>query len=68
MRDDMLMMKNGQMLILQDNKMIALNEDMILTDGTRIAVDGRVIMNDGTYQTLLEGQAILVENRGGISQ
>jgi hypothetical protein len=62
MGDDLLMMKNGEMLILRDSQMIALHEDMILADGTRIAVDGRVIMTDGTYQMLIEGQAILVDN------
>jgi hypothetical protein len=63
MGDDMLMMKNGQMLILSDREMIPLRQDMILADGTRIALDGRVIMVDGTYQRLVEGQAILVDNR-----
>ena len=63
MSDELLMMKNGQMLILRDTKMVALSEDLILLDGTRIAVDGRVIMTDGTYQNLVEGQTILVENR-----
>ena len=43
--------------------MIALSEDIILVDGTRIALDGRVTMTDGTYQELVEGQAILVEDR-----
>jgi hypothetical protein len=62
MGDDLLMMKNGEMLILRDSQMIALLEDMILPDGTRISVDGRVIMTDGTYQALVEGQAILVDN------
>jgi len=61
--DAMLMMKNGQMLILRDREMIALSEDIILVDGTRIALDGRVTMTDGTYQELVEGQAILVEDR-----
>ena len=61
--DAMLMMKNGQMLILRDREMIALSEDIILVDGTRIALDGRVTMADGTYQELVEGQAILVEDR-----
>ena len=61
--DELLMMKNGQMLILRENEMVALSEDMILVDGTRIAMDGRVIMTDGTYQSLVEGQAILVENQ-----
>ncbi len=66
MGDDMLMMKNGRMLILRDSQMIALNEDMILADGTRIALDGRVIMVDGTYQMLVEGQ---VRNKGrGVRQ
>lgn len=63
MGDDLLMWKNGKMLILKDHEMIALQEEMLLTDGTRIALDGRVIMNDGTYQALVEGQAILVECR-----
>jgi hypothetical protein len=61
--DAMLMMKNGQMLILRDREMIALSEDIILVDGTRIALDGRVTMADGTYQELVEGQSILVEDR-----
>ena len=63
MSDELLMLKDGQMLILRDTKMVALSEDLILLDGTRIAVDGRVIMTDGTYQSLVEGQAILVENQ-----
>ena len=65
--DDMLMLKNGQMLVLRDNEIIVLSEDMILADGTCIAADGRVIMTDGTYQRLVEGQSILVENRTSIS-
>jgi hypothetical protein len=63
MSDELLMLKNGQMLSLRDTKMGALREDLSLLDGTRIAVDGRVIMSDGTYQSLVEGQTILVENR-----
>ena len=61
--DGMLMLKNGRMLILRDHEMIALSEDIILADGTRIARDGRVTMADGTYQELVEGQAIMIDNR-----
>ncbi len=60
--DYMLMLKNGQMLILREKQKVALGEDMILLDGTRIAVDGRVILTDGTFETLVEGQAILIDN------
>jgi hypothetical protein len=61
MGDDLLMWKNGQMLILRDHAMVALQEEMSLLDGTRIALDGRVILADGTFQALAEGQSILVE-------
>ena len=61
MGDDLLMWKNGQMLILRDHEMVALQEEISLLDGTRIALDGRVILADGTFQVLVEGQNILVE-------
>jgi uncharacterized protein DUF6799 len=61
--DGMLMMRNGQMLVLRDHEMISLSEDIILADGTRIALDGRVTMSDGTYQELVEGQAIMIDDR-----
>jgi hypothetical protein len=63
MEDDMFMMKDGQLLVLRNGEMIALLEDMILSDGTRITMDGRVVMIDGTFELLVEGQAILVDNR-----
>ena len=56
-----MMMRNGQMLILRESELVALREEMLLSDGTRIALDGRVIMVDGTFQSLVEGQAILIE-------
>lgn len=67
MGDDLLMMKDGQMLILRDGQMIGLLEDLLLPDGTRITMDGRVVMFDGTYELLVEGQTILVENRMPVS-
>ena len=62
MGDDLLMLKDGQMLILRDHQMVRLQEEMLLVDGTRIALDGRVIMADGSFAALAEGQSILVEN------
>jgi hypothetical protein len=73
MGDDLLMLRNGQMLILRENQLVALQEEICLIDGTRtpalragasVALDGRVITADGTYQSLVEGQAILVDSRG----
>ena len=67
MGDDLLMWKNGQMLILRDHEMIALQEEMSLLDGTRIALDGRVILADGTFQALVEGQSILLDGAETLS-
>jgi hypothetical protein len=62
--DDLLMLRDGKMLILQGQEMIDLQKELLLVDGTRIVPDGRVILVDGTYQALKEGQAILVDSRG----
>ena len=67
MGDDLLMWKNGQMLILRDHEMVALQEEISLLDGTRIALDGRVILADGTFQVLVEGQSLLVEGAETVS-
>ena len=67
MGDDLLMLRNGHMLILQEHEMVALQEEMLLAHGTRIALDGQVIMSDGSFQALAEGQSILVQNRLGNS-
>jgi hypothetical protein len=73
MGDDLLILRNGKMLILRNHEMIDLQEEMRLIDGTRtpalacgasVALDGRVITADGTSQALVEGQAILVDSRG----
>ncbi len=61
--DGMLMMKNGQMIILINGELITLIEDMILADGTRIALDGTVTTEDGSYEVIGEGQAVMVDNR-----
>ncbi|HZM22937.1 MAG TPA: DUF6799 domain-containing protein [Anaerolineales bacterium] len=61
--DGMLMMKNGQMIILINGELITLIEDMILADGTRIALDGTVTTADGSYEVIGEGQAVMVDNR-----
>jgi hypothetical protein len=64
MGDDLLILRNGKMLILRNHEMIDLQEELRLIDGTRVALDGRVITADGTSQALVEGQAILVDSRG----
>lgn len=62
--DHLLMWRHGQMLILKDHEMIALQQEMLLIDGTRIGLDGRVILSDGTFHILGEGQSLLVDSRG----
>jgi hypothetical protein len=64
MGDDLLMLRNGKMLILKDHELVAMQEEMLLVDGTRIALDGRVILADGSFQALVEGQSILIDSRG----
>ena len=58
--DGMLIMKNGQLLFLENDELITLREDVILGDGTHITLDGSVAMPDGSYQVISECQAVAV--------
>ena len=60
--DSMLIMKNGQLLFLQNGELITLREEMILEDGTHIAPNGSIALPDGSYQVLNEGQAVLMND------
>ena len=56
----MLIMKNGQLLFLNNGELTTLREDMVLEDGTHITLDGSVALPDGSYQVIGEGQAMVV--------
>ena len=57
-QDDMITMKNGQVMIIRNDGMEPLEDEMTLSDGTRVGIDGTVIMPDGTARMMEEGETM----------
>ena len=62
MRPDMVLMKEGRMVILRSGDMIVMDDEMTMADGTKVMTDGTVILTDGTTLTLMEGEGMLLAN------
>jgi len=58
LHEGMVMMKAGQMMVVQDGELMAMEEDVLMNDGTRVLADGTVIRTDGTTRTMMEGESI----------
>lgn len=58
---DIVMMKDGKMVILRQGKLLPMDLDMALLDGTRVMTTGAIMRPDGTSRQMLEGEAINME-------
>jgi hypothetical protein len=63
MKQDILIMKNGKMMMKSGGRIRPMKEDMAIFDGMRVMVDGTVIMTDGIARTMMEGDAITMDGR-----
>jgi hypothetical protein len=57
-QDDMITMKDGQVMIIRNDGMTPLEEEMTLADGTRVMVDGTLVMPDGSTRMMTEDETI----------
>jgi hypothetical protein len=62
-QDDMITMKDGQVMIIRNDGMTPLDDEITLPDGTRIMTDGTVVMPDGSTRMLSEDETIPLEGR-----
>ena len=63
MPEDLLLMKNGKMMVKKKGRIKPMKEDMACFDGMRVMLDGTVIMTDGNTRTMMEGEAITMDGR-----
>jgi hypothetical protein len=63
MQEDLLMMKNGRMMMKKRGRIRPMKEDMAIFDGMRVMMDGTVIMTDGNARTMMEGEAMTMDGR-----
>lgn len=63
MNEDLLVMKNGKMMLKRGSRIRPMKKDMAIFDGMRVMMDGTVIMTDGIARTMMEGEAITMDGR-----
>jgi hypothetical protein len=63
MPEDMIMMKDGRVMRVQDQRMTPLDQEMTMADGTRVMMDGTVILTDGTTRMMQEGETMYTAER-----
>jgi len=63
MDEDMIMMRNGKMMMKKRGRIRPMKEDTAIFDGMRVTVDGTFIMADGVARTMMEGEAVTMDGR-----
>jgi hypothetical protein len=56
----MIIMKDGQVRMMQHGELVPMLEGMTMTDGSRVMPNGLVRMADGTSRTLEEGETMTI--------
>ena len=60
-REDIVVMKGGKMMVLRNGEMKPMDLVMTLSNGAKIAMDGSVTMPDGTTRRLMDGEAMTMD-------
>ena len=58
---DMVLKKDGKMMVMRHGEMKPLDIVMTLENGARVAMDGTVTMPDGTSRMLMDGEALTMD-------
>ncbi len=61
MKKDLILMKNGKMMMKKRGRISPMKEDMTIFDGMRVLMNGTVIMADGNARTMMEGDAMTMD-------
>jgi hypothetical protein len=60
LKEDMIIMKDGQVMLMQHGELVPMLEGMTMTDGSRVMPTGMVRMADGTSRMLQEGETMTI--------
>lgn len=58
MHEEMVMMKDGRVMTVQNGELTPLAAETTLSDGTRVMLDGTVVMPNGQTRSLAEGETL----------
>lgn len=60
LKDDMIVMQDGQVMIMQQGELVPLLEGVTTIDGSRVLPDGTLRMADGRTRMLEEGETMTI--------
>jgi hypothetical protein len=63
MHEDMIVMKDGKVMRMQNGEMTPVDTEMTMADGTRVLVDGTVLLTDGATRMMREGETMYTAGR-----
>ena len=61
MHRDMVMMREGKMMIMQNGETMPMEEEMTMADGTKVMPNGQVLMANGTARMMQEGETMMLQ-------
>lgn len=59
-QDDMVIMRDGKMLVRRHGETMAMEEELTMADGTKVMPNGQLLMADGTARMMQEGETMLL--------
>ena len=60
LKDDMIIMRDRQVMIMQNGELVQMLEGMTTLDGSRVLPDGTLQMWDGTTRIMEEGETLTI--------
>ena len=57
-KKDVVMMKDGKMMMIKEGKTMTMDKDVVLKNGTTVMVDGSIKMKDGKMEKMKNGDAM----------
>ncbi len=61
MKEDMVMMKDGKMMVRKNGETKPMMMDMTMSNGTKVMMDGKVMMADGMSRMMMDGEAMTMD-------
>ena len=63
MNQDLVMMRDGRMMVERNGELMEMEEDLTMLDGTRVTMAGTIMMTDGTTRAMMDGEAMTMDGR-----
>ena len=63
MNEELVMMRDGRMMVVRNGELMEMEEDMTMLDGTRVTMAGTIMTTDGTTRAMMDGEAMTMDGR-----